>query len=143
LQAAAQRELTESQPLIPTETVNVGPGETKDIPNPSSADYQIAKALWDSEVRQRAANKMLAILADYAIQTPTDAEEVKSFRLLMELQGVNLDHESDRQIWLWRILAPHSDDQIAIMACAIGQSVPSREVIESQKATFRGDVPVA
>jgi hypothetical protein len=58
----------------------------------------------------------------------------------MEAQGVNLDHESDRQIWLWRILAPVSEDQIAIMAFAINRSMPSSEAIEAQKATFRGDV---
>jgi hypothetical protein len=57
-------------------------------------------------------------------------------------QGVTLpDTETDRLIWMWRIVAPTTDDQIGLLSFALGVSVPTQEAIQAQKATFRGDVP--
>jgi hypothetical protein len=142
LVAAAQAELRDDEPAIPTQRVPTGPGTEADFPAPDDPAYKQAKAAWDARVRQLAANKMLALLANYAVVDETDEEAVKELREMYKAQGVALpEKETDRLVWLWRVVAPTSDDQIGLLAFAIGAAIPTKEAIEAQKATFRRDVP--
>lgn len=149
LQAAAMRELAESRPAVPTENVVMGVDPRtqtevrQDVPRPDDAAYLQAFATWEAQVRRRAAEKWRQLLEDYAVTTETDGEAVAAFRVAMVALGDALPDESDRQVWLWRIVAPTSEDQTALMAFVLGRSIPGQEAIQAQKDTFRRDVPAA
>lgn len=149
LQAAAMRELADTRPAVPTERAAVGEDPRtrevlyQEIPRPDDPAYLQAFARWEAEVRTAAAHKLRALLEDYAITTETDGEAVAAFRVAMAALGDELADESDRQVWLWRIVAPTSEDQRALMAFVLGQSIPDQEAIQAQKDSFRGPVPTA
>lgn len=149
LQAAAMRELADSRPLVPTERAAVGEDPRtreviyQDIPRPDDAAYLAAFASWEGQVRLRAAHKLRQLLEDYAVLSEVDMEAVTALQAVHAALGDPLDAESGLQIWLWRIVAPTSEDQSALMAFVLGRSVPDREAIQAQKDTFRGDVPGA
>jgi hypothetical protein len=49
--------------------------------------------------------------------------------------------DSDREIFVWSILAPAPGDVQALIGFVLGISEAQQEAIKAQKATFRGDVP--
>jgi len=146
LTVAAMRDLAERKPAVPTQRVTIGvdprtqaPIE-QDIPVPTDPAYLEAFAGWEREVRRATAQKLRQLLEEYALVTPPDVEAVAALRSLHATLGDPLDGESDRQVWLWRIVAPTSADQAGLMAFVLGRSQPSQEAIQAQKDTFRGDV---
>lgn len=149
LQAAAMRELADSRPPVPTERVAVGEDPRtrepvyQDMPRPDDPDYQKAFAAWEAQVRTAAAHKLRALLEDYAVITEVDHEAVAQLQAVHTALGAPLDEETGIQIWLWRIVAPTTEDQQALMGFVLGRSIPDREAIQAQKETFRGSVPAA
>lgn len=149
LQAAAMRELAATRPAVPTERAAIGEDPRthepvhQEIPRPDDPEYVKAFAAWERDVRRAAAAKLRALLEDYAVLTEVDAEAVAALRALHAQLGDPLDDETDLQVWLWRIVAPTTEDQSALMAFVLGRSQPSQEAIQAQKDTFRGAVPAA
>jgi len=149
LQAAAMRELADSRPPVPTERAAVGEDPRtrepvyQEIPRPDDPAYLTAFAAWEAQVRTAAAHKLRALLEDYAVITEVDAEAVGQLQAVHAALGAPLDDESALQIWLWRIVAPTTEDQSALMAFVLGRSIPDREAIQAQKETFRSPVPAA
>lgn len=144
MRAAAERELASTKPAAPTQRVPIAPdgrGGTieADIAVPTDPAHAEALAAWGREVSRLAARKLVQLLAEYVVVSAIDAEQVAALRAAYAALGEALDGESDRDIWLWRIVAPSPEDQRGLMAFAIGQSTPSAEAIQAQKATFRSD----
>lgn len=139
---AAQKELEGSKPAVPTERTEVAPNEWVDVPLQTAA-YQTDLAAWTQAVRKLAGDRIRVLLEDYAIQCPIDQERVDEYKRMAALAGIDHTTETDRQIWIWRILLPAAEDRVGISAFAIGNSVPSQEAIQAQKATFRRDVAQA
>jgi NAD dependent epimerase/dehydratase family enzyme len=149
LQAAAMRELADSRPAVPTETVAVGEDPRtreqifQDFPRPDNPEYLQAFAIWEKEVRRASALKLRQLLEDYAVITEVDAAAVAQLRQVHEALGDPLGEETDLQVWLWRIVAPASEDQTGLMSFILGRSTPSAEAIQAQKDTFRSNPPAA
>lgn len=149
LQAAAMRELAERRPAVPTENVVMGVDPRtqaevrQDVPRPDDAAYLTAFAAWEQQVRRRAAEKLRTLLEDYAVISEVDTAAVETLQRIHIALGAPLDDESGVQIWLWRIVAPTSEDQTALMSFVLGRSIPDQEAIQAQKDTFRGPVPAA
>ena len=146
LNAKAYQELEAERPAPPVQVVAVGPGErpgepeqTRAIANTSDPDYQAALAAWTARVQQAGAMKLLKVIADYALLTPTDDEAVAAYRAMLAAAGVETS-DSDREIFVWSILAPAPGDVQALIGFVLGISEAQQEAIKAQKATFRGDV---
>jgi len=149
LRAAAMKELADSRPPVPTERTVIGvdprtqaPME-QDIPNPKDAAYLKIFEAWEQQVRRLAGLKSQQLMADYAIISEVDTDAVAELRAMHEALGDPIEGETDRQVWLWRIVAPTSEDQIGLLAFMFGKSQPSPEAIEAQKATFPSNPPAA
>lgn len=149
LQAAAMRELADSRPPVPTERAAIGEDPRtheplyQEIPRPDDPAYLKAFAVWERQVRLAAAHKLRTLLEDYAVITEVDAAAVEALQAVHGALGDPLDDETALQIWLWRIVAPTSEDQNALMAFVLGQSIPAQEAIQAQKDSFRGPVSTA
>lgn len=137
MQQAAARELADSKPEIPIETVNTGPGTTAELPNPNNAAYLEAKAAWDAQVTGLAGKKGAAFLRDYAVIDETDLQAVAEYKAMATSLGIVIpETETDRDIWLWRVVCPSQQDMINLLGATIGKSMPSQEAIQAQKQTF-------
>jgi len=139
---AAREELAGDKPVQPTERTEVAPNEWQDIPI-RTKDYLEAVEAWNAAVRKVAGDRIRVVLEDYAIQYPVDQDRLDEYKAMARLSGISHDNETDKQIWIWRILLPSSLDRAGISAFAIGNSLPSPEAIAAQKATFRSDVAEA
>lgn len=146
LRTVAERELAGDKPEVPTEQVRMAGPELggqpidQDIPRPDNPDYQAALKAWQDRVRMRSAEKLRDLIGDYAIITEVDLEAVNELRQAYAAQGDDLSAETDRQIWIWRIVAPTRDDQFGVMGTALGTSVPTKEAIQAEKDVFPGNV---
>lgn len=139
LRAQAHKELEAERPQPPTQQVEVGPGETREVTRAQDPDYLKELAAWQQRVNVLGGRKLIALLASYAILNETDAAAVADYRKAMGALGVTLE-ESDREVYCWHILAPALADQQRLIRFVLGISEPSPEAVQAHQATFRRDV---
>jgi hypothetical protein len=140
LRQQAIKELDSERPTPPVQRVEVGPGEWRDVERSNDPDHLAALSVWEARVNQSTAMKWLRVVQSYAVLTPTDDEAVGAYREAMAAAGAELA-DDDREIFLWSIAAPTSDDVQALTGFILGISEPSREAVQAHAASFRGDVP--
>lgn len=137
IQQGAMRELADTKPAEPTERVQTGPDEWRDIPNPNNKEYLEALKAWEYEVARLSGMRVVKLLGEYVIAEQEDPEAVAEFKKLMAELGAPIpDTESDREVWLWRIVCPDQEDIRRLISLAGNISMPSREAIQAQKDTF-------
>jgi hypothetical protein len=132
---AVVQALTPDKPQPPVQRVETAPNEWLDVANSSDPDYQTALAAWQDRVKAETSQRLMALIADYAIITPTDDEAVAAYKAALAAVGVTTT-ETDRQIAIWSIIAPHTTDHRAILQAVLGISEPSREAVDAHRATF-------
>ena len=134
LQAAARTALAADRPHIPTQKVEVGPGEWREVENAHDATYQEALEQWEAKVNEDQGRRFLTLCEQYALIYEIDAEEVAALRAVHAAIGDPLDDLTDAQLFLWRIALPTMDDQLTIHAKLFGGL--TEEAIQAQKASF-------
>lgn len=144
LRAQAYVELDAERPTPPMQEVEVGPAErpggppqTRLVERPGDPEYQAALAAWGLRVARAAGLKFAALVRDYAITTPTDDEAVAAWRAAMAAVGVDTASLSDRDVFIWEIVAPSEDDQGRLMGFVQGLSEAQQEAVRAHARTFR------
>lgn len=133
LLAAAERQLAETRPALPTQRLETAPGEWRDVDNPHDPAYQSALAAWRTAVQARQGELFLRFCEDYALIYDIDADEVAALRAAHAAVGDPLD-ESDAAVFLWKIALPTPDDQMTLIGKLFGGL--TEEAIQAQKASF-------
>lgn len=134
IQITARRELDEKKPAVPVIETELGPEE-----NQADPDYQQALVAWQDEVTLLVGMKFMTLVASYAVVTPTDEQAVSNLRDAMAAIGSELPG-SDRDVFIWGIVAPTEQDRQTLMAFVVGKSLPTEAAVQAQRDTFRGDV---
>ena len=134
LQAAAKAALASERPQIPTQRVEVGPNEWREVDNVHDEAYQEALEQWEARVEQDAGQRFLTLCEAYALIYVVDVEEVAALKAVHRSIGDPLDDLSDAQIFLWRIALPSPDDQLTLYSKLFGGL--TEEAIQAQKASF-------
>lgn len=144
LRAQAYKELEAEKPMPPVQLVEVGPGErpgdppqTRAVAREGDPDYQKALADWGLRVAHSSGLKFAQIVRDYAIVTPTDEAEVAAWRAIQAAVGVDTASLSDRDVFIWEIVAPNDEDQRRLMGFVQGLSEAQQEAVRAHAATFR------
>ncbi|MFZ1410930.1 MAG: hypothetical protein WAS07_05710, partial [Micropruina sp.] len=88
--AQAYKELEGTKPPPPIQQVEVAEGVFQHVEHTSDPDYQGILKAWEDEVRRRGAMKLLKIIQNYALLTPTDEAAVAAYREAMEAVGIPL-----------------------------------------------------
>lgn len=142
--AQALVELEPEKPRPPRQFVEVGPGErpgdparVEEVERTNDPDYERAVANWTLRMLEAAGRKFARIVQDYAVVTPTDAAEVADWRAAQAAVGIDTGHLSDREVWLWEIVAPRGEDQQALMGFVQGLNEAQQEAARAAGATFR------
>lgn len=146
LTAKAAEELAVERPTPPVQVVEVAPPErpggepvTKAVEHTSDPDYVAALRDWQARVNTAGALKLMRLIQDYAIVTPTDEEAVGAYREAMGAVGVEVAGD-DREVFVWSIVAPTQADQQQIVAFVMGLSEAQMEAVQAHRASFRGGV---
>lgn len=135
LQAAAKVALAEARPEVPTQRVEIGPDEWRDVENVHDERYQEALEAWEATVQEETGRRFLTLCEDYALIYEVDQEEVAALRAAYAAAGdTTIADLSDTQVFLWWIALPTADDQLTLYAKLFGGL--TEEAIQAQKASF-------
>ncbi len=134
LEAAAKLALKDDKPAVPTQKIEVGPGEWREVENPHDEAYQVALEAWLATVQEDAGRRFLTLCEEYALIYEVDQEEVGALKAAHTLIGDPLDDFTDKQIFLWKIAFPTPEDQMLLYAKLFGGL--TEEAIQAQKASF-------
>ncbi len=134
LEAAARVALADERPEMPTQRLEVAPGEWKDVENPHDVGYQEALEAWAAKVQAEQGMRFLTLCERYALVYDVDEEEVKAFRAVHAAIGADLGDATDAQIFLWQIVFPKPESQLDLIAKLFGGL--TEEAIQAQKASF-------
>lgn len=140
MQQRAAVELESERPAPPVQQVEVAEGQFQDVERTSDPDYQAALKEWEQRVSGLGSLKFARFVAAFAVVTPTDDDAVAAYKAAMAVEGVELT-DSDRNIFIWSIVAPTKADSEQLIGFVIGISEAQMEAVRAHKATFRGDVP--
>lgn len=137
IRSAVMAELQDEKPRVPTQRLEVAPGDFQDVENPEHPDYQKALKAWQDSVLFETGRRFMRLIGDYAVQDETDLEAVQEYRDQMAALGVE-ETSTDREVFLWKILAPTREDQRALSNFLVGASIPSAQEVQTARDSFRG-----
>lgn len=138
LQAVAQAELAETRPPVPTQRVEIGPGEWREIENPDEEGYRAAKAAWERQVVNLVGVKIAKLMSSYALDIEIDEKQVQRLRAALDAVGAPIVGESDDEVMLWRIAVPGIEEQQKITGLVLGRELAA--AVEAARARFRGNM---
>ena len=139
IEAAARQALAESRPTLPTQRVQIGPDEWREVENPLDEAYQQALTAWEQQVVEERGKRFVTLCEQYALVFEVDDDEVQAFKAAHAAAGIPLDpEESDEAIFLWRIALPTPEDHMAMYGKLFGGL--TEEAIQAQKASFRSQL---
>ena len=87
-QAAAQAELAESKPPIPTQRLETEPDVWREIPNEADPAYQSALLTWQAEVASLTSQKLLLLMERFALVFDVDQTKLAEAREAYAIIGV-------------------------------------------------------
>jgi hypothetical protein len=118
--------------------------EGKLEPNDSDPDYNVAKQQYERRLPGRIQEQLLRVSIHRGIEIEF-TEEIKNdislFKAQMAANGVEINPEvDDKELYVTRICIGSNDDLQELHDALFKRSLPTREAIEAEKATFPGDV---
>lgn len=138
-QAAAARELEDSKPPAPTQSVETEPGVFRDIANESDPAYLEALSAWQTEVASRTAQKLLLIIERIGVVFTVDPQRLATLRETYAVLGIDLP-EDDRAAYLAYVIAPTQDDQARLFEEVFGRGLPQEAQVRLHRRMFPGDM---
>lgn len=122
-------------PDPPMQASDGGFGDGKPQPNPLDPEYREQVAMWQIAHYNRLGDKMLRMAIASYVVVDVDTEAVQALREQMAPMGVELDSD-DKYVYVSRICISSDADRDALGAALFNRSSPTREEVESSKATF-------
>jgi len=138
-QAAAQSELAESKPAIPTQRLETEPEVWREIPNEADPDYRAALLAWNAEVAALTSQKLLLLMERFALVFEIDQQKLAEVREAYAIIGVELP-ENDRSAYLGYVLAPTNEDQGRLFMEVYGRGLPTEAQVALHRRMFPGNL---
>lgn len=124
-------------PVPPTQAIETGPNQFREVENPSHPDYIAAIAAHEALVSEKIQDAMLELGIDKT-SVEIDEDQVKSIR---EYIGDVIAADTDFLVYLKYCVVASNDDLILFARALKNYDKPSEEGISSAKLTFPGEVP--
>ncbi len=138
-QAAAEKELEDSRPPIPTQSMETEPGVFRDIPNEHTDEYLAALSDWRSQVASRTSQKLLMLMERVGLVFEVDQVRLSELRETYAALGIELP-ENDRSAYLGYVLAPTNEDQGRLFMEVYGRGLPQEAQVALHRRMFPRDV---
>jgi len=132
--AAIRTEWAAEAPKPTVEIVQTEAGLVEKVRD-THPDHLKALAAFDQRVNVERGKRLARLICDYAVTTPTDDAQVAAFREAMQAQGVTYDDDTDRELFVWAILIPDSDDQQLLTGRVLGGDMSA--LVEARRREFR------
>ncbi len=134
-QAAAEKELEDQRPQIPTQSMETEPGVFRDIPNEHTDEYLTALSEWRSEVASRTSQKLLMLMERVGLVFDVDQARLSELRETYASLGIELP-ENDRSAYLGYVLAPTNEDQGRLFMEVYGRGLPQEAQVALHRRMF-------
>lgn len=119
-----------------------GFGDAKPQPNPLDPEYREKVAAWQMAHARRLGEKLLRVAIQHYVEVPEENDmtgAVADLRERMAPLGLDLDAD-DQYLYITRMAIGSPEDMRDFNAAIFQRSQPTRDEVESIKATFRGDL---
>ena len=139
IEASCRREFDAEKPVPPTQRIEVGPGEFKDIEDENNVVYQEQVDAFELRVQSRFAEKMLDVIVKAGIMDEPEENEVAQLRELYTDLGIELPKD-DRTLWVQFVVAPSAEDFAHLTYEVFGKSLPTEVQVAFHRQLFPSKV---
>lgn len=117
----------------------------KTEPNYADPEYRKLVLAWQVEHERRLSDALLRmVIEEHVVVDESDMQAaVADLKSRMAARGVELPDESDKYLFVTRICLATNDDQRDFYRAVFERTTPTRDEVESVKATFQRPVPGA
>lgn len=119
-----------------------GFGDAKPQPNPLDPDYRERVAAWQMAHMARLSDKLLRVAIAHCVEIDAESDmagAVAELKDRMAPLGVELN-DDEKYLYITRIAVGSREDLRDFETALFTRAQPTRDEVESVKATFRGDV---
>ena len=138
-QAAAERDLEDSRPAVPTQSMETEPGVFRDIPNEHNPEYIAAMSEWRTKVASATSQKLLVIMERIGLVFEVDQQRLADLRETYAMLGIELP-ENDRSAYLGYVIAPTNEDQSRLFMEVFGRGLPQEAQVALHRRMFPGSL---
>ncbi len=138
-QAAAERDLEDSRPAVPTQSMETEPGVFRDIPNEHNPDYIAAMVEWRGKVASATSQKLLIVMERIGLVFDVDQARLNDLRETYAALGIELP-ENDRSAYLGYVIAPTNEDQSRLFMEVFGRGLPQEAQVALHRRMFSSNM---
>lgn len=135
---ATSDDATLHPPQPKVSSVETAPGVMETITHDKDPDHLKALAAYDERVKAEIGRRTLRLISDYAIVCEIDHEAVAAHLAALATIGVDLSAENPRDVFLYHIALPDSDEQELLSGRIFGAKYAA--YVEAQRRAFRRQV---
>jgi hypothetical protein len=142
VEASARRGMESIKPEIPTQRLEVGPNEFKDIEDINNPEYLEALAVYEAKVQEQFAKKMLDVVVKVGIIDTPNKNELESLRETYTMLEIETPPD-DREFWVQFVVAPSAEDFSLLIFEIFGKSLPTEAQVAFHRTLFQRNVETA
>ena len=142
VEASARRGMESIRPEIPTQRLEVGPNEFKDIEDINNPQYLEALAVYEAKVQEQFAKKMLDVVVKVGIIDTPNKNELESLRETYTMLEIDTPPD-DREFWVQFVVAPSAEDFSLLIFEIFGKSLPTEAQVAFHRTLFQRNVETA
>jgi hypothetical protein len=139
IEASARRECESERPQPPTQKLEVGPGEFKEIEDVNNEEYVANLEAFELKVQEIFSKKMLDVIVKVGIVETPDIAEVSTLRTLYSDLNIEIP-EDDRTFWVQFVVAPSAEDFAHLTYEVFGRSLPTEAQVAFHRTLFQRNV---
>lgn len=139
IEASSRREFESERPEPPTQKLEVGPGEFKEIEDVNNEEYVERLNAFETKIQEAFSKKMLDVIVKVGIVDNPDAVELSSLRQMYSDLNIEVP-EDDRTFWVQFVLAPSAEDFAHLTFEIFGRSLPTEAQVAFHRTLFQRNV---
>lgn len=139
IEASSRREFESERPQPPTQKLEVGPGEYKEIEDVNNEEYIAQVAVFENKVQEAFSRKMLDVIVKVGLVDTPDIAELSTLRQLYSDMNIEIP-EDDRTFWVQFVVAPSAEDFAHLTFEIFGRSLPTEAQVAFHRTLFQRNV---
>lgn len=139
IEASARREFQSERPQPPTQRLEVGPGEYKEIEDVNNEEYVALLEAFEARVQEAFSKKMLDVIVKVGLVDTPDIAELSTLRQLYSDMNIEIP-EDDRAFWVQFVVAPSAEDFAHLTFEIFGRSLPTEAQVAFHRTLFQRNV---
>lgn len=139
IEASARREFESERPEPPTQRLEVGPGEFKEIEDANNEEYLEKLNAFETKIQEAFSKKMLDVIVKLGIVENPDIAEISTLRQLYSDLNIEIP-EDDRTFWVQFVVAPSAEDFAHLTFEIFGRSLPTEAQVAFHRTLFQRNV---